>query len=366
MCQARAQARASGLARPEDGSGSGLENLEPEPTKAGPKPGLSGQAGPVTSLPRPCGLRSRWLRRAGSRPLQISLKGACDSLVASSILRHSAQLQSLCVSFDETNTEELDDDDECHELLGGIPLEMELPSLQVLEIFGEVGMLNNLSWPSVHWLLRLSPNLTELNIQNIAFRTYMDEEEPETFVLPHLGRLTHFDGFEVFNFSAPRLETLHVSTWALLDDTLISFLRQSSPPLLKLNLYGSSDVGSLDESMSLIPHLMHLESLFLGSAFVVELLEFLAHNLHMVPNLQTFQMEDIYTDYDNGPIGILAPLAGILSARRGILRKVRLTMTGASAVETPPDDIAAILRQFLADGVDIHVGRVRGSNILLH
>ncbi|KAJ7605417.1 hypothetical protein FB45DRAFT_1042382 [Roridomyces roridus] len=321
-------------------------------------------------FPRPTGfqdLLERWLRRAGSRRLQISIKGACDSLMASSILQHSAQLQSLCVSFDETNAEELDDGDEfCYELLGGILPEMELPSLQVLVIFGQAGMPTNLLWPSVHRLLRLSPNLTELNIQNINFMTYVNEELPETFVLPHLGHLTHFDGFEVFNFSAPRLETLYVSTWALFDDTLISFLRQSSPPLLKLKLYGGCNVaGSLDESISLIPTLTHLESLFLGSAYMTDLFGFLAKNLHVAPNLQSIQMESIDDDedHDGNPIDILTPLVSMISARRGGLRKVRLTTTSWS-MEPLPDDVAAILRQFLADGVDIHFGPVGGLNIL--
>ncbi|KAJ7649935.1 hypothetical protein FB45DRAFT_1050055 [Roridomyces roridus] len=273
------------------------------------------------------------------RRLQISIKGACDSLVASSILQHSAQLQSLCISFDETNAEE-DDDDGCYEFLGGILPEMELPSLQELEIFGQaVDMPTNLLWPSVHRLLRLSLNLTELNIQNINFMTYLDEEIPQTFVLPHLGRLTHFHDFEVFNLSAPRLETLYVSAWALRDPSSPSSFRNGADPF------------DLHESMSLIPTLTHLESLFLGCGWVADLLNFLAQNPHITPNLQTFQMEEIYTDYDdNGRINILPPLAGILSARGGRLRKVRLTMTAGSIVETPPDDVAASFDSFWLTG----------------
>ncbi|KAJ7649940.1 hypothetical protein FB45DRAFT_1075765 [Roridomyces roridus] len=285
-------------------------------------------------------LLEMWLRRAGSRRLQISIKGACDSLVASSILQHSAQLQSLCISFDETNAED-DDDDGCYELLGGILPEMELPSLQELEIFGQIGMATNLLWPPVHRLLRLSPNLTELNIQNITFMMYMDEEEPETFVLPHL-------------------ETLYVSTWALFDDSIISFLRQSSPPLLKLKLYGRSDVGNLYEVMSLIPTLTHFESVFLRSPFVAELFRYLSQNPHITPNLQTFQLEVAHND---SPTDILTLLAGLLAARRSSLKTVRLTTSGS--IKTLPDDLAATLGQFLADGMDIHVGSARDElNIL--
>ncbi|KAJ7041402.1 hypothetical protein C8F04DRAFT_1230443 [Mycena alexandri] len=48
--KARAQARAQGFKPRTPGSGSGLENLKPEPAQAEPKPGHSGRAGPATSL----------------------------------------------------------------------------------------------------------------------------------------------------------------------------------------------------------------------------------------------------------------------------------------------------------------------------
>ncbi|KAJ7762248.1 hypothetical protein B0H16DRAFT_1455853 [Mycena metata] len=48
--KAWAQARAQGFRPCTQGSGSGLENLKPEPAQAEPKPGHSGRAGPATSL----------------------------------------------------------------------------------------------------------------------------------------------------------------------------------------------------------------------------------------------------------------------------------------------------------------------------
>ncbi|KAJ7715327.1 hypothetical protein B0H16DRAFT_1477484 [Mycena metata] len=48
--KAWAQARAQGFRPRTQGSGSGLENLEPKPAQAEPEPGQSGRAGPATSL----------------------------------------------------------------------------------------------------------------------------------------------------------------------------------------------------------------------------------------------------------------------------------------------------------------------------
>ncbi|KAJ7698843.1 hypothetical protein B0H16DRAFT_1484315 [Mycena metata] len=53
-----AQARAQGFRPRTQGSGSGLENLKPEPAQAEPKPGHSGRAGPATSR-APSGKRTR-------------------------------------------------------------------------------------------------------------------------------------------------------------------------------------------------------------------------------------------------------------------------------------------------------------------
>ncbi|KAJ7731986.1 hypothetical protein B0H16DRAFT_1468790 [Mycena metata] len=56
--KAWAQARAQGFRPRTQGSGSGLENLKPEPAQAEPKPGHSGRAGPATSLVAGVGFRT--------------------------------------------------------------------------------------------------------------------------------------------------------------------------------------------------------------------------------------------------------------------------------------------------------------------
>ncbi|KAJ7751411.1 hypothetical protein B0H16DRAFT_1691324 [Mycena metata] len=62
--KAWAQARAQGFRPRTQGSGSGLENLKPEPAQAEPEPGHPGRAGPATSLLCP--------QRATSLPLHRS------------------------------------------------------------------------------------------------------------------------------------------------------------------------------------------------------------------------------------------------------------------------------------------------------
>ncbi|KAJ7649911.1 hypothetical protein FB45DRAFT_5733 [Roridomyces roridus] len=318
------------------------------------------------SFPHPTGfecLLEGWLRRAGSYPLQISLRGVCTPRVASATLHHSAQLQSLRISFGKTNTDELDNLEEefCHELLGGFlpQSQMELPCLQMLEIWGQPGTASVLL-ESVHRLLRLSPNLSELNIQHITFMKYMDEEDPQTLVLPHLLHLTYFDNFDALKISAPRLETLCTSTGALVEENFISFLRQSSPPLWKLKLDGRSVVDSLpDDSMSLLPNLTHLESSSSDSLFVKELLDFLTRNTHIVPRLEAVQLDEVILEGPGSPgTYVLTALAGVLSARRSRLKTVRLTNDCWN--QPLPDDLT-FFRDLLEAGMDIRIAPLPGG-----
>ncbi|KAJ7649936.1 hypothetical protein FB45DRAFT_1050056 [Roridomyces roridus] len=299
-------------------------------------------------------------------PLQISLRGALASQVTSAVLGHSPQLQSLRLSFDADDYDVEDLGDRSYELLWSVigrRIREELPCLQALEIFGRVDFWpRSLMWLPVRRLLDLSPNLTVLNIQRVVFSKNIDEEFefPRTLVLAHLRHLTHLEEFDNMDISAPVLETLHAPTKSLFTESFISFLRQS-PPLWKLKLSGGWDVGNLHDSLSLVPTLTHLESSSSNTLFVKELLHFLAQNTQIVPKLATLQIEDVSNDDDNSPIDILMPLASILSARRGGLQKIRLTTSSSIAIL--PENLA-ILRQFSADGLNIHVGVSQGPNIL--
>ncbi|KAJ7649901.1 hypothetical protein FB45DRAFT_5696 [Roridomyces roridus] len=306
-------------------------------------------------------LLETWLRRAGSYHLRISIGGVFDSLVARPILHHSAQLERLVISVDEAN---IDDEDELFDLLGDVQLQMELPGLQALEIFGQGGAEPECFWISFHRLLRLSPNLTELTMQNISFMGNINEEEPDTLVLPHLRHLTHLKNFDDIDWiSAPRLETLHMETESLFSSSLISFLRCSSPPLWKLQLFGDSSswFDSFEDSMALIPTLTHLELACLNSALVEELFNFLWQNPHHVPDLQTLDLDEVMICESTSPTTVLTALADVLSLRRTRLKRVRFVIYPSGM--PLPDDLT-IFRELLADGMDIHIGLYHGPNIL--
>ncbi|KAJ7649944.1 hypothetical protein FB45DRAFT_1017366 [Roridomyces roridus] len=197
-------------------------------------------------------------------------------------------------------------------------------------------------------------------MQNFSFLGNIDQEEPDTLVLRHLRHLTHLGHFDVINWiSAPRLETLCLATENLFAWCFISFLRQSSPPLQKLELRGHSPGDSFEDSgMTLIPTLVHLRGLNWDYMSVEDLLIFLAENPHHVPNLQTLQLDRIrghsYTE-------MLTTLGDVLWVRRSMLKTVRLT-TNPSHMPLPVDP--TLFQQFLADGIHIHIGVDDGPNIL--
>ncbi|KAJ7649906.1 hypothetical protein FB45DRAFT_858849 [Roridomyces roridus] len=298
-----------------------------------------------------------WLRRTGSRPLQISLRGVFDSVIARPIQHHSAQLESLVISFDKTD----DLVDEYYDFLGGAQPQVELPRLRTLEIRCVGGV--KCFWLSFHRLLRLAPNITEIFLQNISFRDNIIQEEPETLVLPRLRHLTHSeDDFDGMNWvSTPGLETLCVSTEALFTESFISFLHQASPPLRTLELCGSSDEDSFTEPMALMPNLTCFECLLPEPSFVEALLNFLARNPHLVPNLETLQLDEIigatsYTD-------MLTALAGVLSVRRSRLKTVCFTIYRWDDPPSLTDDLT-FFRELLEEGMNIHISLEDRPNML--
>ncbi|KAJ7766259.1 hypothetical protein B0H16DRAFT_1454140 [Mycena metata] len=72
--KAWAQARAQGFRPRTQGSGSGLENLKPEPAQAEPEPGHPGRAGPATSL-NERGRRQKGLKFGAEEPVNLTPAG---------------------------------------------------------------------------------------------------------------------------------------------------------------------------------------------------------------------------------------------------------------------------------------------------
>ncbi|KAJ7649922.1 hypothetical protein FB45DRAFT_1017347 [Roridomyces roridus] len=302
-------------------------------------------------------LLEAWLRRARSYPLRISLSGVCDSRVARPILHHSAQLERLFISFRQVTFDEIADGFG-FQILGGI---QELPLLQQLEIIGTdrvpyCGL-------SFQHLLSRCPNLVELHMQ------YLDlnfEERPETLVLPHLRNLTCINNSTAIQWiTAPGLEFLASSAEDLSQEALTFFLKQSSPPLRKLRLTQDGNfLYRFDDYMTLLPTVTHLQCVDADSELLAPLFDFLAGNPALLPNLRTLEVNNFLTRAFTGPTDVLNALAHVLSVRHRRLQTVRLTMSKSSAILTNGADLT-IFRQFLADGMDIHIGVDDGPNILL-
>ncbi|KAJ7649957.1 hypothetical protein FB45DRAFT_6083 [Roridomyces roridus] len=319
-------------------------------------------------LPRACTgsaeLLEMWFRRARSRPLQIFLEGICDPLVASTILQRSPQFQSLTITLPsaDDSQDQSDDEDELSEFFGGIDPKMELSSLKVLELNGRQDV--QWYWLPFRQLLCRCPKLVELGLQDIVFIQDSDDEAAlEPLVLPRLRILTYFEGFYALDWiSAPRLKTLNLLAEAISKRSFNSFLRRSSPPLRRLWLHEALHFDpSFGESMALIPTLAQLECLSPSTLFAKQLFDFLVHNPHLLPNLRILKVDSIIR-YPNepSPLDVLDALAHVLSARRTMLKSVRLTIhdpyqNGPSHVGLP-DDPLALFREYLDDGMGIYIG----------
>ncbi|KAJ7649962.1 hypothetical protein FB45DRAFT_6296 [Roridomyces roridus] len=301
-----------------------------------------------------------WLRRGGSRPLHLSITGVVDSLAVSAVLQHSP-LESLAMSFGEMDKDDLGDlPYGCYDFLRGFQPQMELPSLQVLDVSGRTDL--NCSWPPFRQLLCLSSNLVELDMEDVVFIDDSDEEKLDTLALPHLRRLKCVgDCYALDCISATRLEILCLSADTISRPIFDSFLRRSSPHLQKLQLRGSATHfhPHFGQCMALIPTLTQLEFSHPSFAFAKQLLDFLVHNPHLLPCLQILKVATIlvllYEPNQPTPSDILSALALVLSIRRNSLRTVRLTIQGSSRLGLP-DDPLALFQEFLDDGMDIHIG----------
>ncbi|KAJ7649965.1 hypothetical protein FB45DRAFT_1075833 [Roridomyces roridus] len=255
-------------------------------------------------------------------------------------------LNSLIISFDHTD----DLEDESYNLLGEMQPFMELPRLQVLEMFG-VGVVE-CYWLSLHRLLRLAPNLTRLLMQNFSFLENLEDEEPEILILPYLCHLSHHRDFEGIKWiSTPQLQTLRSSTEALSTEGFISFLRQASLPLRKLELIGDSNsVSRFKNSLAVIPTLTHLECL------VPEPLTHTWLRTSKRCNYNEIIGATSYTD-------MLMALAGVLSVRRSRLKTVRFTIYRWEDPPSLTDDLTCF-REFLEEGMHIHIALEDEPNML--
>ncbi|KAJ7649844.1 hypothetical protein FB45DRAFT_886142 [Roridomyces roridus] len=230
------------------------------------------------------------------------------------------------------------------------------------------------SWIPILELLRLSPNLADLRIQNTSFVDADDVDE--NVVLPNLRRLKCTGGFlegsSLRWLSAPGLETLTLSP-SIFPNTepgaIISFLRRSSPPLRELvvsyGYIGEQDFTwfALCTTMSLLDTVSHLE---LNSAMphildrLFTILERPPSNA--LPALHTLILRNVEPEISPGPSW--NGLARALTSRLGKLRTVRVIL--ADDEWTLPQEVRSLFAEFLEDGMDIYIGTegFGGTNLL--
>ncbi|KAJ6558250.1 hypothetical protein B0H19DRAFT_1150549 [Mycena capillaripes] len=300
-------------------------------------------------IPFPCpkGFQTRlsvWLQRASHRPLSILLQldGQLDQGVATTLWGHGRQFKHLEIrAKEDANGYSLD-------FLGGTNPEP-LPLLETLTIRGPAFDMGLRGVQALH-LLRLAPNLVECNFDRIHFWKG-HECTAGMLAFPTLHRFMLEDGMYdslLECLSVPALKTLSLPMGS--DPVLLSFLKQSSPPLEDLVVRASRrlDFSELYECLCLAPTLVQFEIRVGGHSPVLleELLGALADSA-MLPNLQTLTIHDL-------PMMSYPLYLRTLVARRAELRIVRIMIPDAAA--RPTADIIAAFRDLVVGGMKIYIG----------
>ncbi|KAJ7842846.1 hypothetical protein B0H14DRAFT_2779983 [Mycena olivaceomarginata] len=281
-----------------------------------------------------------WFERAHNRPLSISLSGhKYDQDVISVIGEHGRQLKHL--EIDPVGT--------------GLGSPGSMPSLETLAT-----RATKHGW-LLHGfkLLRMAPNLIECLFYNMEDLDDLVHNPSEKLVLPNLRRLMFSEsgaypevGTELIScLSLPGLETLSIS---LSDedpiDDLLSFLQQSSPPLLELVLGATADFPPLVECLRLVPDLRTFELWYPQFWVAEDLLGALAESPSLLPCLHTLV---IHPESESAvPRFFWTALLNALTARRTNLKVFHLVVDDWAPM--PPPDVISVFRELTVGGTRVH------------
>jgi hypothetical protein len=287
-----------------------------------------------------------WLQRAHNRLLSISLSGPnFDYNVLSIIWSHSQQLKHLEISDVNSDNDYIRKDT----YFGPFP------SLQTLTM----GNVHGAGFSPHHILdlLHLAPNLIECSLALDA-RIAVDE----ILVLPKLHRLMFgecgtsplFDYRFLDHLSLPGLKTLFAD--AVLD-SLLSFLRRSSPPLRELVLGNEFNIPLLAECLHLVPDLRRFEMWGSPCGLVEDFFAALVQSPSLLPQLRTlgFHLNEMVDDI---PISLWTVVLRALTARRTHLQVFHLEVPIAII---PAAEISAALGELAADGMKICISDSDGE-----
>jgi hypothetical protein len=297
-----------------------------------------------------------WLRRARNNPLSISLYGDPDADVREFVLQNAHRVETLHLHF--SSGDELEE------------VTTPLPSLKRL-IIGKrpVDDYSEYSRTAKECIqiLGAAPALLECTFQGIYYDSDVDDHvdlevkfELTHSTLKHLRLGKDIDYFSTGSTSIlkcltlPALESLCISHLDISYDNLLQFFTRSSPPLKVLEMQVPRNVAqwSGEEIFHLLPNLTDLHLSFSeASSQSSRFLELLATESpsQVLPNLRNINLDRFCPNCSP-----YEKLAKILTARRSHMHTFRLT---SPSLQPPGADILVCLRELVAGGMKIHIGR---------
>ncbi|KAJ7486599.1 hypothetical protein FB451DRAFT_771653 [Mycena latifolia] len=292
-------------------------------------------------------LLDTWLKRAGSRPLSISLPAEITHGITAVMRQHAHRLQDLKLNCD------VDEDTVFARDIGSLPF------LRTLTIVGVKD--SSCSTAGTLAMLRACPALFECALENVSYPLADAYYNTEMMVLPHMQHLKvgiHSDDHILRYITLPALQILFIPfedpRIQVLD--LVHFLRRSAPPLHTLSV---GDVSSrarwtlheMQECLSLLPKLAHIELVGPRDSSMDHFLTALVDAPHLVPILSsvTFRMSS------SPEPSSYHKLLNMLMARRTQVRSVRV-IWDIRVFPGLSEEASIQLRQLVANGMEIYIG----------
>ncbi|KAJ7641690.1 hypothetical protein FB45DRAFT_1125683 [Roridomyces roridus] len=307
------------------------------------------------------------LERARNRPLHVSIEftGPADPNVLSLLWRHPAQLKSLSVFLGPTE----------HSFAPGIFDAMTPPKLDSLTtlIFRCGTEVKCCHWSYLIRLLRCSPNLIQLGLDNVTPLDMWTDKCAKDLVFPHLRQIIfsqHSDRVQgspdfLKTVFAPQLQTLYlpISRTDFTHNDFHSLLRRSLPPLQELVLDCSALFGHAltEEALRLIPTLAQLKiispSLPVMRHFFIVLA--LPANNSLLPNLVSLKIRAVAPPSESAWVLIQRAL----KARRKQIKHASITVVTKGKVKMPSQDIVVSLMDLSVTGLHFFLGEAQKQTV---
>ncbi|KAK7052063.1 hypothetical protein R3P38DRAFT_2858353 [Favolaschia claudopus] len=333
----------------------------------------------MNSLPRGSNyleLCNIWLKRARALPLSVTLNGSIrlDRNVENLIARFSHQIEDLTVELSPKSMDDFWSPYEQFELGRGASLSF----LKTLSIKAEDEEEFYFEYRG-EWLdmLRGSPELSSFSMQSMIYIDEWADPEPEPQPLTlaslhtlHLGKPyedalagTHRNSSVMLEYlTLPALRVLSLSYLDIADETLVSFLERSSPPLESLHLTPLSRwvVSGLCSCLRFMSTLIDLQLSAPAGWQLSPVFTALATSPDVLPNLRTMTvwMSSLMSlDYEK-----FSRMLDMWRPASLVSFKLHFTPYCGAAhdytADLPTEQVKSQLRDLAASGVKIHFGPV--------